>query len=208
MAGRTARVAATGAKKLTSKVWRKSSSVMSTSRTPGSCAALLTSRSTGPCAAATSSSARRRAAVSATSQVMVPDPGAEGAQVGRQLLEPLGVAGQADDGGTGPGQVDRELGAQAGRGAGDHGHLALVAPAEVGRAAGRGRSGSGPCAVSGSRGRRVRQLLEVGPQPGRRLGQHVLAGHQRRQVAPHPHAPGRQRVRRVELPRAMASASA
>ena len=50
------------------------------------------------------------------------------------------------------------------------------------------------------RGRRFRQLLQVGPQPGRSLRQHVLPGHQRRQVTPHPHAPGRQRVRRVEGP--------
>ena len=55
--------------------------------------------------------------------------------------------------------------------------------------------------------RRVRQLAQVRPEPGRRLGQHVLTGHERRQVAPHAHPPGGQGVGRVELARAMARAS-
>ena len=44
-----------------------------------------------------------------------------------------------------------------------------------------------PCGASGDRRRRVRQPVEVGPEPGRRLGQHLLAGHQCRQVAAHAH---------------------
>ena len=201
MAGRTARVAATGAKKFTSKVWRKSSSVMSTSRTPGSWAALLTSRSTGPCAAATSSRARRRASVSATSQVMVPDPGVKVRRSVASFSSRSVLRARPETVAPARARSTAELGAQAGRGPGDDGHPALVAAAEVGWAGRGGEAGQDHAARQGAGAGGSVSSVQVGPEPGRRLGQHVLAGHERRQVAPHPHAPRRQRVGRVELAR-------
>ena len=54
--------------------------------------------------------------MSATSQYGR-EPGDVRTQVGGQRIEQLGVAGQADDGGPGPGEVAAQLGAQARRGA-------------------------------------------------------------------------------------------
>ena len=75
MEGSTASVAATGAKKLTSKVRRKSSTVMSVNRTPGSCAALLMRRSIPPSVSITSRKVAHKASVSATLQTIVREAG-------------------------------------------------------------------------------------------------------------------------------------
>ena len=194
-------MAATGAKKLTSKVWRKSSSVMSTRRTPGSWAALLISRSMGPWVAATLSSDLAQG-------VGVGDVADHGgrrrgvrASSAAQRVEPLGVAGQADDDRAGRGQVAAELRAQSGRGAGDDGHLAAVAAAEVGGCAGR-RSG---CGTDGQLRSGVDGSVESVGQSAeraelrRRGGQHGLAGHQHGQLAADADPPGGQRIGRVEL---------
>jgi hypothetical protein len=92
MAGSTARVAATGAKKFTSNVVRKSCSVMSTRRTPGSTAALLTRRSMGPCAATIRFSAARRSSVSATSHTAVPEPDESAASGSARRASPMTMA--------------------------------------------------------------------------------------------------------------------
>ena len=195
MAGSTAKVAATGAKKLTSKVWRKSSSAMSTRRTPGSCAALLISRSMGPVAAATSSSAapqgvgvgdvagdRRDAACSASSA-------AKASRRSVLRARPTTVA-------PARARSTAELGPQAGRGPGDDGHLAAVAPAEVGRAAGS----TGGSALPVPRSRRSAGSSQVGESV--QVGPSWVAAAPARPVRPRArpgrraHGPGRRPARR------------
>ena len=80
-----------------------------------------------------------------------------------QRVQPLGVAGEADDGRAGAGQVAAELRAQARRGAGDHGDLPGVAAAEVGRAGGE-RAVSPALGRVGERGQR---RTELRPPPRR-----------------------------------------
>ena len=73
----------------------------------------------GPCVAATRSRARRRAAVSATSQVMVADAGARVRRSAASASSRSVLRASPTTRRTGAGQVTAELGAQAGRGPGD-----------------------------------------------------------------------------------------
>ena len=103
-------------------------------RTPGILRRVVDQEVDGPlCRGHHVSGAPHSAAVSATSHRIVSEARANGAgQVGRQLVEPLGVPRQADHRRPGAGKITRQLGAQSRRGARDHRDPALVAPAEVG----------------------------------------------------------------------------
>ncbi len=133
----TANVAATAAKKLTSKTWRKSSSPMSTRRMPGVLCRVVDQHVDGSVRPRhLLEDAAQRARVGHVARVRRRFRRVL-AQLHSQRVQPRRVARQPDDRRPGPGQVAAQLGAEPGRRAGDDDDLVGVAPAV------RGRSGLG-----------------------------------------------------------------